>query len=109
MVDKSIIAVGSMSLILVGPVLKHLFSGIKDLEVLKAEAADKKFPNNELLQRLNAVLSDIQKCESGSAELLSGSQSRRMSLEELRNLVDTMQNLPCVMTPLKEVQVRWKK
>ncbi|XP_056629138.1 lysine-specific demethylase 5C isoform X2 [Triplophysa dalaica] len=83
--------------------------GIKDLEVLKAEAADKKFPNNELLQRLNAVLSDIQKCESSSAELLSSSQSRRMSLEELRNLVDTMQNLPCVMTPLKEVQALLQK
>uniref|UniRef100_A0A673HB94 [histone H3]-trimethyl-L-lysine(4) demethylase n=1 Tax=Sinocyclocheilus rhinocerous TaxID=307959 RepID=A0A673HB94_9TELE len=68
---------------------------IKDLEVLKEEAADKKFPNNELLQRLNTVLADIQKCESSSTELLSNSQSRRMSLEELRTLVDTMQNLPC--------------
>lgn len=89
--------------------MKHpLSSGIEDLEVLKAEAADKKFPNNELLQRLNTVLADIQKCESNSSELLSGSQSRRMSLEELRKLVDTMHNLPCVMTPLKDVQVRWK-
>uniref|UniRef100_A0A672TF82 [histone H3]-trimethyl-L-lysine(4) demethylase n=1 Tax=Sinocyclocheilus grahami TaxID=75366 RepID=A0A672TF82_SINGR len=77
---------------------------IKDLEVLKEEAADKKFPNNELLQRLNTVLADIQKCESSSTELLSNSQSRRMSLEELRTLVDTMQNLPCVIKPLEEVQ-----
>uniref|UniRef100_A0A672TCU2 [histone H3]-trimethyl-L-lysine(4) demethylase n=1 Tax=Sinocyclocheilus grahami TaxID=75366 RepID=A0A672TCU2_SINGR len=69
---------------------------IKDLEVLKEEAADKKFPNNELLQRLNTVLADIQKCESSSTELLSNSQSRRMSLEELRTLVDTMQNLPYI-------------
>uniref|UniRef100_A0A672TGN0 [histone H3]-trimethyl-L-lysine(4) demethylase n=1 Tax=Sinocyclocheilus grahami TaxID=75366 RepID=A0A672TGN0_SINGR len=76
---------------------------IKDLEVLKEEAADKKFPNNELLQRLNTVLADIQKCESSSTELLSNSQSRRMSLEELRTLVDTMQNLPCVIKPLEEV------
>nr|XP_055024652.1 lysine-specific demethylase 5C isoform X1 [Misgurnus anguillicaudatus] len=83
--------------------------GIKDLEVLKAEAAEKKFPNNELLQRLNAVLTDIHKCESSSAELLSGSQSRRMSLEELRNLVDTMQNLPCVITQLREVQAVLQK
>lgn len=83
-----------------------LSSDIKDLEVLKEEAADKKFPNNELLQRLNTVLADIQKCESSSTELLSNSQSRRMSLEELRTLVDTMQNLPCVIKPLEEVQVR---
>uniref|UniRef100_A0A671KMN4 [histone H3]-trimethyl-L-lysine(4) demethylase n=1 Tax=Sinocyclocheilus anshuiensis TaxID=1608454 RepID=A0A671KMN4_9TELE len=82
---------------------------IKDLEVLKEEAADKKFPNNELLQRLNTVLADIQKCESSSTELLSNSQSRRMSLEELRTLVDTMQNLPCVIKPLEEVQAVLQK
>lgn len=79
---------------------------IKELEVLKEEAADKKFPNNELLQRLNTVLTDINKCESRSTELLSNSQSSRMSLEELRTLVDAMQNLPCVMKPQEEVQVR---
>ncbi len=83
-----------------------LSSDIKVLEVLKEEAADKKFPNNELLQRLNTALTDIQKCESSSTELLSNSQSRRMTLEELRTLVDTMQNLPCVIKPLEEVQVR---
>uniref|UniRef100_A0A673M0X4 [histone H3]-trimethyl-L-lysine(4) demethylase n=1 Tax=Sinocyclocheilus rhinocerous TaxID=307959 RepID=A0A673M0X4_9TELE len=82
---------------------------IKDLEVLKGEAADKKFPNNELLQRLNTVLADIHKCESSSTELLSNSESRRMSLEELRTLVDTMQNLPCVMKQLEEVQGEWKQ
>uniref|UniRef100_A0A672TDD4 [histone H3]-trimethyl-L-lysine(4) demethylase n=1 Tax=Sinocyclocheilus grahami TaxID=75366 RepID=A0A672TDD4_SINGR len=80
------------------------------IEVLKEEAADKKFPNNELLQRLNTVLADIQKCESSSTELLSNSQSRRMSLEELRTLVDTMQNLPCVIKPLEEVtKDEWKQ
>uniref|UniRef100_A0A673M2E0 [histone H3]-trimethyl-L-lysine(4) demethylase n=1 Tax=Sinocyclocheilus rhinocerous TaxID=307959 RepID=A0A673M2E0_9TELE len=82
---------------------------IKDLEVLKGEAADKKFPNNELLQRLNTVLADIHKCESSSTELLSNSESRRMSLEELRTLVDTMQNLPCVMKQLEEVQAVLQK
>ncbi|XP_052459814.1 lysine-specific demethylase 5C isoform X2 [Carassius gibelio] len=82
---------------------------IKDLEVLKGEAADKKFPNNELLQRLNTVFVDIHKCESSSTELLSNSQSRRMSLEELRTLVDTMQNLPCVVKPLEEVQAVLQK
>uniref|UniRef100_A0A8C0YKK5 Lysine-specific demethylase 5D n=1 Tax=Cyprinus carpio carpio TaxID=630221 RepID=A0A8C0YKK5_CYPCA len=82
---------------------------IKDLEVLKGEAADKKFPSNELLQRLNTVLVDIHKCESSSTELLSNSQSRRMSLEELRTLVDTMQNLPCVIKQLEEVQAVLQK
>uniref|UniRef100_A0A671R1Q5 [histone H3]-trimethyl-L-lysine(4) demethylase n=1 Tax=Sinocyclocheilus anshuiensis TaxID=1608454 RepID=A0A671R1Q5_9TELE len=82
---------------------------IKDLEVLKGEAADKKFPNNELLQRLNTVLADIHKCESSSTELLGNSQSRRMSLEELRTLVNTTQNLPCVMKQLEEVQAVLQK
>uniref|UniRef100_A0A673Y2C2 [histone H3]-trimethyl-L-lysine(4) demethylase n=1 Tax=Salmo trutta TaxID=8032 RepID=A0A673Y2C2_SALTR len=31
-------------------------TGVTDLEVLKAEAAEKKFPDNELLQRLNTAL-----------------------------------------------------
>ncbi|XP_059379930.1 lysine-specific demethylase 5C-like isoform X2 [Carassius carassius] len=82
---------------------------IKYLEVLKGEAADKKFPNNELLQRLNTVFVDIHKCESSSTELLSNSQSRRMSLEELRTLVDAMQNLPCVVKQLEEVQALLQK
>uniref|UniRef100_A0A673HCR3 [histone H3]-trimethyl-L-lysine(4) demethylase n=1 Tax=Sinocyclocheilus rhinocerous TaxID=307959 RepID=A0A673HCR3_9TELE len=82
---------------------------IKDLEVLKEEAADKKFPNNELLQRLNTVLADIQKCESSSTELLSNSQSRRMSLEELRTLVDTMQNLPCAKDIAYKIFDEWKQ
>ncbi|XP_051525793.1 lysine-specific demethylase 5C-like isoform X1 [Myxocyprinus asiaticus] len=83
--------------------------GIKDLEVLKEEAAEKKFPNNELLQRLNTVLTDIHKCQSRSTELLSNSQNSRMSLVELRTLVETMQNLPCVMTMLEEVQAVLQK
>lgn len=82
---------------------------IKDLEVLKEEAADKKFPNNELLQRLNTVFVDIEKCESSSTELLSNSQSSRMTLKELKTLVDTMQNLPCVIKQQEEVQLILQK
>uniref|UniRef100_A0A8C1PXT3 [histone H3]-trimethyl-L-lysine(4) demethylase n=1 Tax=Cyprinus carpio TaxID=7962 RepID=A0A8C1PXT3_CYPCA len=77
---------------------------LKTSGILKFKESDKKFPSNELLQRLNTVLVDIHKCESSSTELLSNSQSRRMSLEELRTLVETMQNLPCVIKQLEEVQ-----
>uniref|UniRef100_A0A8B9R832 [histone H3]-trimethyl-L-lysine(4) demethylase n=1 Tax=Astyanax mexicanus TaxID=7994 RepID=A0A8B9R832_ASTMX len=84
--------------------------GIKDLEVLKEEAAERKFPDNELLQRLRSVLADIQRCKSRSKELLDGTQSSKMSLQDLRTLVETMQNLPCVMEQIGEVQVNeWKK
>uniref|UniRef100_A0AAY4C603 [histone H3]-trimethyl-L-lysine(4) demethylase n=1 Tax=Denticeps clupeoides TaxID=299321 RepID=A0AAY4C603_9TELE len=75
---------------------------IQDLETLKAEASERKFPDNELLQRLNTVLSDIQRCQNTSAELLS---KTRMTLEELRSLVEKMQNLPCAVTRLEETLV----
>uniref|UniRef100_A0A3P8Z2Q5 [histone H3]-trimethyl-L-lysine(4) demethylase n=1 Tax=Esox lucius TaxID=8010 RepID=A0A3P8Z2Q5_ESOLU len=79
---------------------------IEDLEVLKEEAAEKKFPDNELLQRLNTVLSDIKHCHQTSTELLNKTQTRRMTLAELKTLVEKMENLPCVMSPLDDVQVK---
>uniref|UniRef100_H2RKM7 [histone H3]-trimethyl-L-lysine(4) demethylase n=1 Tax=Takifugu rubripes TaxID=31033 RepID=H2RKM7_TAKRU len=79
---------------------------IKDLEILKNEAAEKKFPDNELLRRLSGVLKDIEHCHRASTELLSHSTSeKKMSLAELQALIETMKNLPCVMNQLEEVQV----
>lgn len=50
---------------------KHrIFAVIKDLEILKNEAAEKKFPDNELLRRLGGVLKDIEHCQRASTELL---------------------------------------
>uniref|UniRef100_A0A3B4VQR3 [histone H3]-trimethyl-L-lysine(4) demethylase n=1 Tax=Seriola dumerili TaxID=41447 RepID=A0A3B4VQR3_SERDU len=57
--------------------------GIDDLEMLKMEAAEKKFPDNELLLNVST-----------------------MTLAELKSMVEMMQNLPCVMNQLEEVQVR---
>lgn len=81
--------------------------GINDLEMLKTEAVEKKFPDNELLRKLNTVLKDIERCQQTSTELLTNSKTSesKMTLAELTSLVETMQNLPCVMNPLKEVQV----
>ncbi|XP_074499617.1 lysine-specific demethylase 5C isoform X2 [Sebastes fasciatus] len=80
--------------------------GIDDLETLKMEAVEKKFPDNELLRKLNTVLKDIVRCQKTSTELLSNSKSSesKMTLAELKSLVETMQNLPCVITQLEEVQ-----
>lgn len=80
--------------------------GIEELELLKAEAAEKKFPDNELLRKLNTVLKDIEHCQQTSTELLSNSKTseNRMTLAELKTLVEMMQNLPCVITQLEEVQ-----
>uniref|UniRef100_A0A671W6Z0 [histone H3]-trimethyl-L-lysine(4) demethylase n=1 Tax=Sparus aurata TaxID=8175 RepID=A0A671W6Z0_SPAAU len=74
--------------------------GIEDLELLKAEATEKKFPDNELLRKLNTVLKDIEHCQR---TILSFSETK-MTLAELKSVVETMQNLPCVMTQLEEVQ-----
>lgn len=51
-------------------------AGINDLEMLKMEAAEKKFPDNELLRKLNTVLKDIERCQQTSTELLSNSKTR---------------------------------
>uniref|UniRef100_A0A8C4DEE5 [histone H3]-trimethyl-L-lysine(4) demethylase n=1 Tax=Dicentrarchus labrax TaxID=13489 RepID=A0A8C4DEE5_DICLA len=86
--------------------------GINDLEMLKTEAAERKFPDNELLRKLNTVLKDIEHCQRTSTEFLSNSKTRydgtqtKMTLAEMKSLVETMQNLPCVITQLEEVQVR---
>ncbi|XP_034731880.1 lysine-specific demethylase 5C isoform X1 [Etheostoma cragini] len=80
--------------------------GINDLEMLKTEAAEKRFPDNELLRKLNTVLKDIERCRQTSADLLSNSRTgeSKMTLAELKSLVETMQNLPCVISQLQEVQ-----
>eukprot|EP00063_Salmo_salar_P016926 XP_013991761.1 PREDICTED: lysine-specific demethylase 5C-like isoform X2 [Salmo salar] len=79
-------------------------TGVMDLEVLKAEAAEKKFPDNELLQRLNTALTDTQHCQHTSTELLNKTLTRRMTLAELKALVEKMENLPCVISQLEDVQ-----
>uniref|UniRef100_A0A8C4DGG0 [histone H3]-trimethyl-L-lysine(4) demethylase n=1 Tax=Dicentrarchus labrax TaxID=13489 RepID=A0A8C4DGG0_DICLA len=50
--------------------------GINDLEMLKTEAAERKFPDNELLRKLNTVLKDIEHCQRTSTEFLSNSKTR---------------------------------
>uniref|UniRef100_A0A1A8M6V7 [histone H3]-trimethyl-L-lysine(4) demethylase n=1 Tax=Nothobranchius pienaari TaxID=704102 RepID=A0A1A8M6V7_9TELE len=79
---------------------------VSDLEKLKMEAVEKKFPDNELLRKLNSVLKDITYCQQASAELLSNTNSGegRMSLEQLKSLVEKMLNLPCGINQLEEVQ-----
>uniref|UniRef100_A0A8C2XAS9 [histone H3]-trimethyl-L-lysine(4) demethylase n=1 Tax=Cyclopterus lumpus TaxID=8103 RepID=A0A8C2XAS9_CYCLU len=37
--------------------------GIDDLKMLKMEAVEKKFPDNELLRKLNTVVKDIERCQ----------------------------------------------
>ncbi|KAK1897745.1 Lysine-specific demethylase 5C [Dissostichus eleginoides] len=81
--------------------------GIADLELLKTEAVERNFPDNELLRKLNTVLKDIERCQKTSTDFLvsnSSSSESRMTLAELKSLVETMQNLPCVISQLEQVQ-----
>uniref|UniRef100_A0A8C5CY58 [histone H3]-trimethyl-L-lysine(4) demethylase n=1 Tax=Gadus morhua TaxID=8049 RepID=A0A8C5CY58_GADMO len=64
---------------------------IADLELLKTEASEKKFPDNELLYKLNTVLKDVQQCQ------LSSTDGAKITLAVLKSLVETMQNLPCAL------------
>uniref|UniRef100_A0A8C5HFN8 [histone H3]-trimethyl-L-lysine(4) demethylase n=1 Tax=Gouania willdenowi TaxID=441366 RepID=A0A8C5HFN8_GOUWI len=86
---------------------------ISGLEMLKAEAAEKKFPDNELLRKLNSILKDAEHCQQSCTKVLSHVDCGLMALAELKSLVETMQNLPCVMNQLDEVKVRttvyWRK
>ncbi|XP_033825093.1 lysine-specific demethylase 5C isoform X2 [Periophthalmus magnuspinnatus] len=76
------------------------------LEKLKVEASEKKFPDNELLRKLNNVLNDIERCQKTSAQLLSRSNTSetKMTAAELTSLVETMQNLPCAVDQLEGVK-----
>uniref|UniRef100_A0A4W5MGQ7 [histone H3]-trimethyl-L-lysine(4) demethylase n=1 Tax=Hucho hucho TaxID=62062 RepID=A0A4W5MGQ7_9TELE len=88
-----------------------------DLEVLKAEAAEKKFPDNELLQRLNTVLTDTQNCQQTSTDLLNKTQTRdwrRDSAppEQLQALLEQGAGLPvdapeCELLKGLQEQGRW--
>ncbi|XP_035243760.1 lysine-specific demethylase 5C isoform X2 [Anguilla anguilla] len=78
--------------------------GIQELESLKEEAAERKFPDNELLQRLNTALRDIERCQTVCSELLTSSQSRKMTLADLKALLERISNLPCAITNLDQVQ-----
>lgn len=51
-------------------------TAIDELEALKTEAVEKKFPGNELLRKLDTVLKDIDRCQQSSAELLAVTKTR---------------------------------
>lgn len=45
-------------------------------------------------------------CSVTCTDILPSFSDRKMTLAELKTLVETMQNLPCVMNHLEEVQAR---
>uniref|UniRef100_A0A8D0HTP4 [histone H3]-trimethyl-L-lysine(4) demethylase n=1 Tax=Sphenodon punctatus TaxID=8508 RepID=A0A8D0HTP4_SPHPU len=81
---------------------------LEDLRALESEARERKFPENELLHRLKCCLSEAEKCVSEALGLISsqetGEPSVHMTVEELRAFLEQLNNLPCVMHQIGEVQ-----
>lgn len=59
-----------------GKIVFFFAAAIDELEALKTEAVEKKFPDNELLRKLDTVLKDIDRCQQSSAELLAVTKTR---------------------------------
>ncbi|XP_069040069.1 lysine-specific demethylase 5C isoform X2 [Lepisosteus oculatus] len=78
--------------------------GVEELQALRDEATERKFPDNELLQRLNTTIADTEHSVTVCGELLTHTHSRRMTLDELKAFVDRMHSLPCVISQLEEVK-----
>ncbi|XP_062827285.1 lysine-specific demethylase 5C isoform X3 [Anolis carolinensis] len=86
---------------------------LEELRSLESEARERKFPENELLHRLKSCLSEAEKCVSEALGLISsqetGEPSVHMTVEELRAFLEQMNNLPCVMHQIKDVQAVLEK
>lgn len=53
------------------PPCSVLFAALEELRALESEARERNFPENELLHRLKACLSEAEKCVSEALGLIS--------------------------------------
>ncbi|CAH2316157.1 lysine-specific demethylase 5C isoform X1 [Pelobates cultripes] len=81
---------------------------LKELEVLEAEASEKKFIGNEMLQKLKGVIKEAKLCVEEAQILLSDSKPASgtavTSLDSLNKLVQRIQALPCPLEQLPRLQ-----
>ncbi|XP_054664518.1 lysine-specific demethylase 5C isoform X1 [Grus americana] len=81
---------------------------LEELRALESEARERKFPENELLHRLKGCLSQAERCVSEALGLISsqetGVPAPSLTVEELRVFLEQMNQLPCVMHQIGEVQ-----
>ncbi|GAB5585049.1 lysine-specific demethylase 5C isoform X4 [Prionailurus iriomotensis] len=80
----------------------------EELRALESEARERRFPNNELLQRLRNCLNEAEACVSQVLGLISGQEARietpQLTLTELRVLLEQMGSLPCAMHHIGDVK-----
>ncbi|XP_068780214.1 lysine-specific demethylase 5C [Struthio camelus] len=81
---------------------------LEELRALESEARERKFPENELLHRLKGCLGQAERCVSEALGLISsqetGLPAPSLTVEELRAFLEQMNQLPCVMHQIGEVQ-----
>ncbi|KAF1537332.1 Lysine-specific demethylase 5C, partial [Eudyptes schlegeli] len=81
---------------------------LEELRALESEARERKFPENELLHRLKGCLGQAERCVSEALGLISsqetGVPAPSLTVEELRAFLEQMNQLPCVMHQIGEVQ-----
>ncbi|KAG8508753.1 Lysine-specific demethylase 5D, partial [Galemys pyrenaicus] len=80
----------------------------EELRALESEARERRFPNNELLERLKNCLSEAEACVSQVLGLVSGQEARmdspQLTLTELQVLLEQMGSLPCAMHQIRDVK-----
>ncbi|KAM9320723.1 lysine-specific demethylase 5B [Gastrophryne carolinensis] len=79
---------------------------ISSLRMLVEESESKKFPDNDLLRHLRAIVQDAEKCGTLAQQLLNGKRHTRfrsgggktqnqLTVTELRSFVKQLHSLPC--------------
>ncbi|XP_006002433.1 lysine-specific demethylase 5C isoform X2 [Latimeria chalumnae] len=83
--------------------------GLEELKALECEAIDKKFPNNELLQKLRSTLTKAERCVSEALGLVCTKKPARtraiqLTVGELKEFLDQINGLPCVIGQVSAVK-----
>uniref|UniRef100_A0AAV2ZPC4 [histone H3]-trimethyl-L-lysine(4) demethylase n=1 Tax=Pyxicephalus adspersus TaxID=30357 RepID=A0AAV2ZPC4_PYXAD len=83
---------------------------LEHLRVLKAEAVENKFAQNDLLQELKDTIKETELCINEAKKLLDNpyldrSSAAAISLNSLNKLIHRIQALPCVFNQLPRLEV----
>uniref|UniRef100_A0AAV3A525 [histone H3]-trimethyl-L-lysine(4) demethylase n=1 Tax=Pyxicephalus adspersus TaxID=30357 RepID=A0AAV3A525_PYXAD len=80
---------------------------LENLQVLEAEAVEKKFAQNDLLQELKNTIKETELCNNEAKKLLDNpdrSNAAVISLDSLNKLIHRIQALPCVLNQLPRLK-----
>ncbi|XP_053551339.1 lysine-specific demethylase 5C isoform X2 [Bombina bombina] len=83
--------------------------GLEELRVLEAEAVEKRFNENEVLQKLKSEIKETELCICEANKVLcnsqpAGSGASVFSLDGLHKLINRIRSLPCIVSELPQLQ-----